>query len=155
MRPPDTFDIPDESEPEDNIPDAVADRLAWDADFLVEVSVSRLLTNRGRKAHNHGVRKESSRKGNHHLEVTTWTAVFPLVDRAKEFEARMNEPGWWVTDVVRKGRTVTFTPALPEGNDLYNNLSTYFGDMLMTVGYYGSDMRRKATLNGVKAPMSY
>ena len=84
---------------------------------------------------------------------TTWTAVFPLVDRAKDFEARMNEGGWYLKDVARKGRTVTFTPDLPADTDL--TLSMYFGDMLGTVGYFGSDTRRKATLNGVKAPVSY
>lgn len=36
MKPPlDYVDVPDETEPEDNIPEAVMDRLAWDADFML------------------------------------------------------------------------------------------------------------------------
>jgi len=36
MRPIDTIEIPDEREPEDNMPDALADRLTWDYDFIAD-----------------------------------------------------------------------------------------------------------------------
>ena len=73
-----------------------------------------------------------------------FTAVFPLVKRAVEFT------GWLDRSNIayeQKGRTVTFTA--PD----YEPIE--FGDYLLTVGYYGSDIKRKATLNGVKAPISY
>lgn len=34
--PPDYVDLPDEQEPEDNVPEAVMDRLAWDYAFIAE-----------------------------------------------------------------------------------------------------------------------
>lgn len=78
-----------------------------------------------------------------------FTAVFPLVERAEKFAATIAEPGWYAEDVAQKGRTVTFTvPADKATPDT-------FGDYLEAVGYYGSDIERKATLNGRKAPVSY
>lgn len=79
-----------------------------------------------------------------------YVAKFPDVAGATSFADRMNEGGWYLTNVVRKGRTVTFTgPVRTE--DGYS----YLGEMLGTVGYYGSTQSRKATLNGHRAPMSY
>lgn len=82
------------------------------------------------------------------FEPKTFTAVFPLVARAEAFVEAMTTKNWYVTNVVRKGRTVTFQTDRPTEPD-------YFADMVLTVGCYGSDQRRKATLNGVKAPMTY
>lgn len=83
-----------------------------------------------------------------------YTAKFPLVDRAKRFADRINEPGWWAENVVQQGRTVTWDVAFPDNVDNESRRS-YLGDMLESVGYYGSDDRRKATLNGLTAPVSY
>ena len=89
------------------------------------------------------------------LHVAEWTAQFPLVKYAEEFAARISEPGWWAVDVKQKGRTVTFTHYVPESAAASLYGSDGFADMLQTVGYYGSTQSRKATLNGVRAPMQY
>lgn len=78
-----------------------------------------------------------------------FTAVFPLVSRAVDFAKRITEPGWYAENVTQKGRTVTFTTPADRAD------SDTFSDYLDAVGYYGSDIERKATLNGVKAPISY
>lgn len=78
----------------------------------------------------------------------TYTAWFPVMARATAFAARLREDGWYVEKVEQKGRTVTFQTDRPTDPE-------YTADMLLTVGYFGSDERRKATLNGVKAPMSF
>ena len=86
------------------------------------------------------------------------TAVFPLVQRAKEFVALITEPGWSATDVIQKGRTVTWTghPTTTEyPDDPALTKWQYLTDMKETVGYCGSDQRRKATLNGNPCPMGY
>lgn len=85
---------------------------------------------------------------------STLTAVFPLVERAKQFVAHVTnpdgttKPGWHLTDVKRTGKTVTWTVG-PDAS------SHHFSDLLETVGAFGSDQRRKATLNGVTAPMEW
>lgn len=77
-----------------------------------------------------------------------FVAWFPVMSYATEFAARLREDGWFVEKVEQKGRTVTFQTDRPTDPE-------YFPDMLQTVGYYGSTQKRKATLNGVKAPISY
>jgi len=85
--------------------------------------------------------------------IHEYTAVFPHVPEAKEFAARISEPGWFVEEgtVVRKGRTVTWTSDRPVGYE-------EFLDMRETVGYYGSAsgepnfpprISQLATLDGV------
>lgn len=81
------------------------------------------------------------------------TAVFPLVADATSFAERIRMPGWWVANVKQKGRTVTWDDDYPADADITHAEGE--ADMLLTVGYYGSNTRRKATLNGRKAPMSY
>jgi len=75
------------------------------------------------------------------------TAVFPTVAAAVAYAEAISGPGNWSTNIVRKGRTVTFDLAAPDGGEVY------FSDFLERVGYYGSSMNRKAILNGVPAPM--
>lgn len=86
--------------------------------------------------------RQAQRKG-----AKMFTATFPLVKRAEDFAERIAEGGFSAEAVVRKGRTVTWNST--------SDSEDYFLDLLETVGYYGSDERRKATMNGVKAPMSY
>lgn len=78
-------------------------------------------------------------------------AVFPTVAAAKSYAAAIAQPGNWSANIIQKGRTVTFDLAVPEQ---YKD-EVYFSDFLDRVGYYGSTQSRKATLNGVPAPMSY
>lgn len=80
-----------------------------------------------------------------------YTAVFPAVSAAKAFAERLAQPGNWAINIVQKGRTVTFDKDIPEE---YRDEATpyYFRDTLDVVGYFGSSLRRKATLNGVPAP---
>lgn len=80
----------------------------------------------------------------------TFTARFPLAERAERFAARLAEPGWWAADVVQKGRTVTFTVTPPDG--FTEGREQVFRDYLETVGYYGSDQSRKATLSVDEGP---
>jgi len=75
-------------------------------------------------------------------ETRTYVAKFPLVDRAVSFATTIAEPGWWTTEVTQKGRTVTFTTRDAEDLTPFQN----FHELLQTVGYHGSDQRRKATL---------
>lgn len=86
---------------------------------------------------------------------THMVAEFPLVNRAVKFAERISDPAsWYALNITRHGRTVEWdadTTRFGPGNDLWH----YTMDMLETVGYYGSDERRKATLNGMRAPMSY
>lgn len=79
--------------------------------------------------------------------MRTFTAHFPKVAYAQKFAERITEPGWSAVNVVQKGRTVTWESSSPEPD--------YTLDMLETVGYYGSTTVRRATLNGVPAPVSY
>jgi hypothetical protein len=89
------------------------------------------------------------------MKTYDFVAKFPLVERAVGFAKRIQEPGWWAYDVVQKGRTVTFKAQTPEGYEERNVPDQLFRDYLLTVGGYGSDQYRKATLNGVPAPMEY
>jgi hypothetical protein len=84
----------------------------------------------------------------------TYTAKFLTVADAKRYAEKIAEPGHWKTNIVQKGRTVTFEAAIPEE---YAEEATprFFYDCLEQVGYYGSTMSRKATLNGVPAPFAW
>jgi hypothetical protein len=88
-----------------------------------------------------------------------FTALFPKMASAVEFAQRLAEPGNWAKDIVQKGRKVTFNSDIPahviERDGERETRRFYFLSELERVGYYGSTMNRKATLNGVKAPMSY
>jgi hypothetical protein len=91
-------------------------------------------------------------------EEAVWTAEFPKMADAVAFAARLNEgPGWYVKNVVQKGRKVTFERDYPADyfDEPWVTTRTGFMDLLDTVGYYGSTQSRKAKLNGVPAPMSY
>lgn len=79
----------------------------------------------------------------------TFVAWFPTEATAIAFEARLNEGRDWVANVARKGRTVTFERAIPEG---HSDDGYYFTDKLELVGYFGSTQSRKAKLNGIPAP---
>jgi len=92
---------------------------------------------------------------NNTANTATFTAWFPLVERAKSFTARITEPGWWATNVVQKGRTVTFEVDVETLTDSQTTLAEYACDMRQTVGYYGSDERRFATLDGVWCGMQW
>ena len=83
-----------------------------------------------------------------------YTAWFPTVACATDFETRLGETGMWVTNVVRKGRTVTFEGDIPEMTDPPTPAESFM-DHLEMVGYYGSSQARKAKLNGVPAPITY
>lgn len=109
----------------------------------------------------------------------TYTARFPMADRASSFACRVSdEPdGWGVKHIVHKGRMVTWVANPVEraiarcktsGFSLDDNAIypggpefSYFHDLLETVGYYGSDQRRRASLQDsvgrgpVPAPVSY
>lgn len=108
--------------------------------------------------------------------MAEYTAVFPLVARARDFERRLHDKGMWAKNVERKGRTVTFDDDVPatyksfvtvwspelrqyvteeEEFEAHATKEELFLDRLELVGYWGSDERRKATLNGVRAPMAY
>ena len=89
--------------------------------------------------------------------TATYTAVFPLARRAQQFAMTIERDGWYAYDVERTGRTVTWEADLiPSAS--YDEAPdpgfVYLQDMLLTVGYYGSDASRRATLNGVRAPAS-
>jgi hypothetical protein len=90
-------------------------------------------------------------------KIYEFEAKFPLAERAERFAQRIAEPGWWAFEVVHKGRTVSFKVQTPEGFEEapYNGPNQVFWDFLGTVGSFGSDQRRKATLDGVPAPMEY
>lgn len=81
----------------------------------------------------------------------TFTAKFNAVADAERYAEALAKPGNWATNIVQKGRTVTFEKDIPEsaGPEPHR---WYFNDQLERVGYYGSTQSRKATLNGVKAP---
>lgn len=96
------------------------------------------------------------------------TAQFPLADRAAQFAARIQEPGWYAEQVEyivgRRKVSWQFDPAAHPTTEPAGPEWTHFQDMLEAVGYYGSDQRRKATLSAVlesgrevtrRAPMSY
>lgn len=83
--------------------------------------------------------------------MSEFTAKFLSVEAAVRYAESIRQPGNWATNVVQKGRTVTFDKAIPEGVDSDAH-RFYFQDQLEKVGYYGSTQSRKATLNGVKAP---
>lgn len=90
-------------------------------------------------------------------ETYAFTARFPLSARAEAFAARITEPGWWATDVVQKGRTVTFSVTVPDDYTVYDTGPATGGaqiesDYRETVGYYGSDQSRKATLSRDEGP---
>lgn len=85
--------------------------------------------------------------------TTTYTAVFVVQAHAEAFEARItdDEDGFWVTNVSRKGRTVTFEP-----NAKAQATPAWEYDIRETVGFYGSPpVGPVATLNGVRTPRSY
>lgn len=82
------------------------------------------------------------------MRPTGNTAVFPTVAAAKSYAEAISKPGNWSANIVQKGRTVTFDLAVPEE---YKD-DVQFYDFLERVGYYGSTMNRKATLNGIPAP---
>ena len=87
-----------------------------------------------------------------------YTAVFPAVAQAVKYADRLAEGrGDWAVNVVRKGRTVTFNIEVPAKYADSPHVNDYqlFLDALDLVGYFGSTQNRKATLNGVKAPISY
>lgn len=81
----------------------------------------------------------------------TFTAVFTRVSHAQEFVAHVTkEPGGWhMTDLARKGKTVTWVCTQDDDGYALN-------DMLETVGCFGSPpIGPKAKLNGITAPASY
>lgn len=86
-----------------------------------------------------------------------FVAEFPLARYAAAFAAKISGPGWWARDIVQKGRKVTFSATTPAGYEEaeHNGPNQLFMDYLGTVGAFGSTQSRKATLNGVKAPMEY
>lgn len=76
-------------------------------------------------------------------------AVFPTVESARSFEARLMEGRDDTREVARKGRTVTFTVIR-----CYDR-ATYHNDWRELVGYYGSTQARKATLDGHTCPVTF
>lgn len=86
--------------------------------------------------------------------MSEFVAKFLSVADAVRYAEKLREPGNWATNIVQKGRTVTFDKAIPEGVDSDAH-RYYFQDQLERVGYYGSTMSRKATLNGIKAPFAW
>jgi hypothetical protein len=89
------------------------------------------------------------------LATPEFTAIFPKMAMAVSYAKALTEPGRWASNVVRKGRTVTFNSAIP-GTASYESRTMFFQDTLENVGYYGSPPQGPvATLNGVKAPRSY
>jgi hypothetical protein len=88
-----------------------------------------------------------------------FTALFPTVAYAVSYAEALADPGNWAKDIVQKGRKVTFTSDIPadviERDGEREARRFYFLSELERVGYYGSTQNRKATLNGVKAPMTY
>ena len=111
-------------------------------------------------------------KGN----IMEYTAVFTRVAHAEAFAARLGDPGMWVADVARKGRTVTFVDDYPTEHVIELNPFRTEGeaefvttnpdadtsdverwyDRAEMVGYYGSPPEGPvATLNGRRTPRSY
>ena len=106
-----------------------------------------------------------------------FTAAFTRVDHARQFAERLiNDPGMWVADVKRVGKTVTFVDDLPadhtfelnpfrtDGEEVefvttHPNTATSierWHDRAEMVGYYGSPPEGPvATLNGIRTPRSY
>lgn len=83
--------------------------------------------------------------------MADFTAVFPKVAYAVSFVENLRNPGNWVTNVVQKGRTVTWdsdTSRWPADYSKFDALQ----DALERAGYFGSEQSRKATVNGHKAP---
>lgn len=83
------------------------------------------------------------------MRQTGNVATFRTVRDATWYAEAIAQPGNWSANIVRKGRTVTFDLAAPEGADVV------FYDFLERVGYYGSSQSGRAQLNGVNAPISY
>lgn len=96
------------------------------------------------------------------MAVIHYTAVFPRADRADAFYARITEPGWSAFNVKHiAGRRKVEWDADPVASNGGQEEAygvpvawTYFNDMLETVGYYGSDQSRKATLQASAGPGS-
>jgi hypothetical protein len=76
-----------------------------------------------------------------------YTATFPLAGRAVAFAALIQQPGWSCYDVARSGKTVTW---YSEADAIQHTM-----DMRETVGSVGSDMTRRAKLNGYPCKMEY
>lgn len=90
--------------------------------------------------------------------LQTFEAIFPKADQAFQFAERLrNDPaGNWVVSAVGHipgRRKVTWSGQVPMGAN--STPQDLFQTYLENVGYYGSSQSRKATLNGVPAPMSY
>ena len=92
--------------------------------------------------------------------TTTIDITFPLAERAEEFARRVTEPGWWTINIEHtKGRRRVVWTTENRSHDLTDEM--HFLECLDTIGYYGSDMSRKAKATWVergitrKAPMTY
>lgn len=85
-------------------------------------------------------------------------AVFPKSEMATGYAEVISGSGYWATDVVCKGRKVTWTKTVPA--DAQCSRHETMQDTLENVGYYGSTQNRKATVSfdggsPHRAPMSY
>jgi hypothetical protein len=77
-------------------------------------------------------------------------AKFHRAAWADNFAARIREPGWSATNIVRKKGNIVEFDAATSGDDGW----THWADWALTVGYYGSPMN-PGFLDGRRAIPSY